>query len=77
METKSRFLQPVKALRYRLKRNRIAKTGIDGTWDADLADVSNIREPNEGYKYLLAVIDIFSRYLWIVPVKTKSQTDKK
>ena len=67
----------LKPVRYRFKQNRIITTGIDGTWDADLADVSNIKEHNEGYSYLLVAIDIFSRYLWIVPVKTKSQADVK
>jgi len=27
---------------------------------------------NKGYKYLLMVLDIFSKYGWIVPLKTKT-----
>ena len=27
---------------------------------------------NSGYKYLLSVIDVFSKYGWIVPLKTKT-----
>src|SRR5258708_2393406 len=32
---------------------------------------------NEGYKYILVVIDIFSRYAWAEPVKSKSPKDVK
>jgi len=38
----------------------------------DLADVSNIRSHNQNYTYLLFVIDVFSRYLWIQPIKDKT-----
>lgn len=41
-------------------------------WDGDLADVSNIASHNDGYKFLLVLIDVFSRYLFIVPLKSKS-----
>lgn len=27
---------------------------------------------NKGYKYLLMVLDLFSKYGWIVPLKTKT-----
>lgn len=64
-----------KPVKYRFKRNRIVTTGLDYMWDADLADVSNIAEHNDGYRYLLVVIDVFSRYLWVEPVKTKQQSE--
>jgi hypothetical protein len=35
----------------------------------DLADVSNISNANDSVRYLLFVIDIFSKYLWIEPLK--------
>jgi transposase InsO family protein len=38
----------------------------------DLADVSSIHSQNQNYKYLLFVIDVFSRYLWIQPIKDKT-----
>jgi hypothetical protein len=34
--------------------------------------VSNISKENDGVKYLLFVTDIFSRYLWIEPLKNKT-----
>ena len=41
----------------------------------DLADTSNISDENNGIKYLLFVIDIFSKYLWIKPLKNKTAKD--
>ena len=34
--------------------------------------MSSFCRPNKGYKYLLTVIDLFSKYGWIVPFKTKT-----
>jgi len=45
---------------------------IDEQWQADLADVSLIASQNNGYRFILTVIDIFSRYAWARPLKTKS-----
>lgn len=53
-------------------RNKVLVSTIDEQWQMDLADLSAINEYNEGYKYLLNCIDIFSKYAWSIPVKTKS-----
>ena len=44
---------------------------IDEQWQADLADVSLLSRQNGGYRYILTVIDLFSRYAWSRPLKTK------
>lgn len=44
---------------------------IDDQWQADLADVSAISKHNNGNHFLLTVIDIFSRYAWVRPLKSK------
>ena len=41
----------------------------------DLADTSNISDDNNGITYLLFVIDIFSKYLWVKPLKNKTAKD--
>ena len=51
-------------------RNRYAVNTIDSLWE--MADVSNIRSHSQNYKYLLFVIDVFSRYLWIQPITEKT-----
>jgi hypothetical protein len=47
-------------------------TNIDDVWEMDLADLSSISKYNDKYKYLLNVIDIFSRFAWSVPLKDKT-----
>jgi hypothetical protein len=54
------------------KRVRVVVSGIDNQWDADLADMSSLSRFNGGIKYLLVVIDIFSRFLWVQPLKNKT-----
>ena len=48
------------------KRTAFAKQ-VDDMWTADLVDMSPFSRSNKGYKYFLAVIDVFSKYGWIVP----------
>ena len=66
------LLRPVK---YKFRRQRIVTAGIDDMWDADLAVVSNIAKHNNNFNYWLVVIDVFSRFLWIVPLMSKSSKD--
>ena len=43
----------------------------DNIWGADLADMQLIRKFSEGFRFLLCVIDTFSKYAWVVPLKDK------
>ena len=45
---------------------------VDDIWAADLVDMSPFSSSNKGYKYLLTVIDVYSKYGWIMPLKTKT-----
>ena len=60
-----------KRARRHYKRSRVIVPGIDAQFQADLVDVQNLSRYNKGYKYLLTCIDIFSKYAWVVPLKTK------
>ena len=43
----------------------------DNIWGVDLAGIQLISKYNKGIKYLLCVIDLFSKYAWVVPLKDK------
>ena len=45
--------------------------GIDQQWQMDLADMQSMQKCNDGYRYLLVCIDVFSKYIWVVPLKNK------
>ena len=47
-------------------------SGPNETWSADLIDMREFCKDIKGYNYLLNVIDIFSKYAWSIPLKTKT-----
>ena len=54
-----------------LTKRRVHSAFKDNIWGADLADMQLISKNNKGVKFLSCVIDIFSEYAWIVPLKDK------
>ena len=46
--------------------------GKDEQWQADLVDVQALKKDNDGYRFLLTVIDVLSKYAWVVPLKGKT-----
>lgn len=56
-------------------RRRVVMKGIDDLWQADLVEMGNYSTVNKGYKYLMTVIDTFSKYAWAEPTKTKNADD--
>lgn len=53
-------------------RRRVIMKGIDDLWQADVVEMGNYSTENNGYKYLLTVIDTFSKYAWTESLKTKT-----
>lgn len=47
-------------------------SGVDSQWQADLVEMREFSDSNEGYNYLLCVIDCFSKYAWVEPMRTKT-----
>jgi transposase InsO family protein len=56
----------------KFRRVRIRTTFIDELWQADLCDMQDLHEHNDSYKYLLNVIDCFSKKAWSKPLKRKT-----
>lgn len=61
-----------KAVRHTFKKRSIVTLGIDDLWAADLVILTAYEHENNGYKYLLNVIDTFSKFSWGVPLKKKN-----
>ena len=61
-----------KTARRNFKRNHVIVGGIDEQWQMDLVDMQSLKQYNDGYRYLLVCIDVFSKYAWIVPIKSKT-----
>ena len=60
-----------KSIKRKFKRRRIIVSGIDAQWQADLIDLSSLKKHNDGYTFALTVIDVFSKFAWVVPIKNK------
>lgn len=60
-----------KSRRIRFKRNHYNISNIDDLWEMDLIDMQQFSRNNKGNRYILAVIDCFSRFAWCVPIKRK------
>ena len=59
-------------VRKRFPRNPYSVTNVMDVWECDLVDVRALRRFNDRYKYILTVIDVFSKFLHMVPLKTKT-----
>ncbi|KAG8238536.1 hypothetical protein J437_LFUL018033 [Ladona fulva] len=64
-----------KPIRRKFPRNRYIVDNIDDLWQADLNDMRDLKSENVGYSYILTVIDVFSKYAWAIPLKTKTASD--
>ena len=53
------------------KKRKIHAAFKDNIWGADLADMQLLSRYNKGIRFLLCVIDIFSKYAWVGPLKDK------
>ena len=55
----------------KFEKRKVYSSFRDNIWGADLADLQLISKFNKGFRFLLCVIDIFSKYAWVVPLKDK------
>ena len=60
-----------KPIRRNFLRRRVFVEGIDEIWAADLVEMQKFAKWNKGIRYLLTVIDVFSKFGWIEPLKDK------
>ena len=58
----------------KFKKIKVYSPFIDNIWGADLADMQLISKFNKGIRLLLCVFDIFTKYVWVIPLKDKKDT---
>ena len=61
-----------KQVRRKVRTPAVHVSSVDEQFDADLMSVGNLSKENDGIRFLLFVIDIFSRFLWVKPLKDKT-----
>jgi len=64
-----------KPRRIHFPRRKTFSKGIADLYQIDLVDLSSLSTFNDGNRYLLTCIDVFSKRAWAIPVKTKSARD--
>ena len=55
----------------KFKKRKVYSGFKDNIWGADLADMQLISKLNKRFRFFLCVIDIFSKYAGVVPLKDK------
>ena len=55
----------------KFNKRKVYSSFKDNSWGADLADRQLLSKFNKGIKCLLCIIDLFSKYAFIVPLKDK------
>ena len=74
LETKPSFTK-YRPIRLRFPRLKLVVKDINEIWSVDLAYVDKLAKYNRNVKYLLVAVDCLSRYLRVVPLKTKYATE--
>ena len=60
-----------KNIRYKFKRVKTRAFVPNQYWQMDLSDVSRYSSYNDGHRFILFIIDVYTRYLWVYILKNK------
>ena len=58
----------------KFKKKKVYSFFRDNIWGFDLADMQSLSKYNNGIKYLLCEIHLFSKYAWVIPLKNQKGT---
>ena len=53
----------------KFNKSKVHSPLIESIWGADLANMQLISKFNKEFRFLLCVIDMFSKYAWVIPLK--------
>ena len=75
--TKEQYLKTLamelhKPVKHKFPTRMVFVAGKDNTWGMDLADMSHWKDENKGTNWILTIIDVFTRFAWARPLKTKT-----
>ena len=57
----------------KFEKRKVYLSFIENIWGADIADMQLISKFNKGFRFLLCVIDIYSKYAQVIPLKDKKE----
>ena len=57
----------------KFKRSKVYSSFKGNIWGSDLANMQFTSKYNKGIRFVLCVIDIFSKYGWVIPLKDKKR----
>ena len=60
-----------KPVRSKFPRRSVIANEIDGIDSCDLIEMQEWSEENKGFRYMLNVIDVFSKFAWSIPLRDK------
>lgn len=61
-----------RSVRRNFRRRRTIIKGYGDLWQIDLAEMQPYADQNRGFRYILVVIDCYSKYVWTCPIKNKT-----
>lgn len=64
-----------KPARVNFPRRRVIVKGLNDLYQCDLVEMIPYSKVNKGYKYILMIINVFSKYVWSYPLKNKSSAE--
>jgi hypothetical protein len=66
-----------KPLRKKFPTRKYRTSGLNDLWQMDLMEMIPYSKVNKNFKYILTCIDVFSRFAYAIPIKTKSGLEVK
>ena len=58
---------------WKLNKRKVHSPFTDNIWGSDLADMQLIGKFNKRFRFLLCVIDIYSKYAWGIALEDKKE----
>ena len=57
----------------KFNKRKVQSLFIDNIWGANLPDMQLVSKFNNGFRFLLCVIDIYNKYAWVIPLIYKKK----